>query len=81
MQLDPGLMTGLRLAVAADAHIAGGDALDAAVFVIEHFGGGESGKNFDPRLFRLAAEPAAEIAEADDVVARVVHLRRCRQAH
>ena len=39
------------LAVLADAHVAGGHALDAAVVVIEHFGGGEARGKFPRRGF------------------------------
>ena len=67
-----------RLAVLADAHVAGGDADDAAV-LLQQFGGGEAGVDLDAQRLRLLAQPAADIAERDDVVAVVVHLRRRRQ--
>ena len=44
----------LRLAVAADAHVAGGDADDFAFVAIEHFGRGEAGIDFDAQFFGLA---------------------------
>src|SRR3546814_11483005 len=58
----------------------GGHAPHAAVLAIQHLGGGEPGIDLDAELGRLLAEPAADVAEADDVVAMVVHLRRRRQA-
>ena len=65
----------LRLAVTADAHVAGRDAGDRAV-VVEHLGGGEARINLDAERFRLGGEPAADLAERDDEVAVVVHQRR-----
>ena len=59
MQLDARLVAGLLAAVLGDAHVARGDALDPAVLVIEHLGGGEAGVDFDADLLRLLAQPAA----------------------
>ena len=67
-------------AVLLDAHVAGGDADDAARLVVQHFGRGEAGIDLDPQLLGLSGEPAAQIAQADDVIAVVAHLRRRRQA-
>ncbi len=78
-QLHSGRVVGAMLAGFCDAHVAGGDAGDAAVFV-EHLGGGETGIDLDPQRLGLLAEPAADIAERGDVVALVVHGRRRRQA-
>ena len=64
------------LAVLADAHVAGGDALHRAVLVVEHLGGGEAGIDLDAQRLGLLAEPAADVAQADDVVAVVVHQPR-----
>src|SRR3546814_4188803 len=80
VQLHPRLVAGGPLAVLADPHVAGGHAPHAAVLAIQHLGGGEPGIDLDAELGRLLAEPAADVAEADDVVAMVVHLRRRRQA-
>ena len=52
----------LLLAVAADSHIAGSHALDPAVPVVEHLGGGEARVDLHPHRFRLLGEPAAEVA-------------------
>ena len=65
-------------AVLADAHVAGGDADDAAVF-LQQFRGGETGIDLHAELLGLLAQPAHDIAERDDVVAVIVHLRRRRQ--
>ena len=76
----PGREIARRLAVLAHAHIAGGDALHPAGIVIEHLGGGEAGIDLHPQPLGLLGQPAAEIAQADDVIALVVHLGRGRQA-
>ena len=65
-----------RLAVLADAHVAGGDADDLAVRVVEHLGGGEARIDLDAERLRLGGEPAADVAERDDEVAVVGHQRR-----
>ncbi len=69
-------MVGAGLAILADAHVAGGDARHAAFLVVEHLGRGEARIDLDAQRFRLLRQPAADIAEADDEVALVVHLRR-----
>ena len=66
----------LVLAVLADAHVAGGDAGHRAVVIVQHLGGGKARIDFDAQRFRLGGEPAADIAEGDDVVAVIVHQRR-----
>ena len=81
VQLDPRLEVPLRLAIASHPHVPGGDSLDRSILAIEHFRGGEAGKYRDVERLRLLAQPAAQIAEADDVVAFVVHLRRRRKPY
>jgi len=76
MQLDAGLVVGAGLAVALHTHVASGDALYRAVLVVEHLGRGEAGIDLDPQGFGLLAQPAHHIAQADNEVAVVVHLRR-----
>ena len=74
----------LRLAVAADAHVAGGDPDHLAAFAVEHFGRGEAGIDLDAERLGLRAEPARQGAERADVIAVVVHQLRhrpVRQAH
>ena len=66
----------LRLAILADAHIAGGDALDLAVRPVKHLGGREAGIDFDAERLGLGGEPAADLAERDDEIAVIVHQRR-----
>ena len=63
----------LVLAMDADAHVAGGDALGGAIVVEQHFGGGKARKDFHAEPLGLGRQPAAQVAEADDVVAFVVH--------
>jgi hypothetical protein len=54
-----------------EAHVAGGDAAHRALVVVEHFGAGKAGIDLDAERFGLGAEPAAKLAQADDVVAVV----------
>ncbi len=63
-------------AVLAHAHVARGHTLDAAVVVVKHFGCGKSRKNLHAETFRLLAEPAAEVAEADDVITVILKTPR-----
>ena len=50
-----------------------------AVVIEQHLGGGKAGIDFDAQRFRLGCEPAADIAEGDDIVAVIVHQRRHHQ--
>ena len=76
MQLHARRVGVLVLAVLADAHVAGGDAAHRAVLVVEHLGAGEARIDLDAQRLGLLAEPAADVAQADDVVAVVVHQPR-----
>ena len=76
MQFHADLKIARRLAVAADAHVAGGYALDRALFVEQHFGRGEAGEDLDAERFGLLAQPAHDIAQADDVIAVVLEAAR-----
>src|SRR5690606_5701304 len=76
VQLDAGLVGRLRLAVAANSHVAGRHALDAAVLMVEDLGGSEARIDFDAQFGRLLCKPAAEISEAADIVALVAHGRQ-----
>ena len=67
-------------AVLQAAHIAGRDALHAAILVVQDLGGGEAGIDFHAHRLGLLAQPAAEVTQRDDVIAVIVHLRRRRQA-
>ena len=77
MQLHAELKVLGRLSVFADSEIAGGHALDGAVVVVEHFGRSEAGEDFHADALGMRRHPAHHVAEADDVVALVVH----RQGH
>ena len=66
----------LRLAVAADAHVAGRDADDFAVGAIEEFRRGEAGIDLDPERLGAAAHPARHRAERADELAVVAHQLR-----
>ena len=71
-QLHAGLVGVGGPAVFADAHIAGGNAFHAAVFPIQHFGGGKAGVNLHAQAFGLLGQPATQHAQANDVVALIV---------
>jgi hypothetical protein len=72
MQLHSRLICVSGLAVPAHAHVAGRYSLDTPFVVVEHFGCGKSGKDLDAEIFRLLAEPAADIAQAHHVIAVVL---------
>ena len=76
VQLHTGLVIGAGLAGFGDSHVAGGDTLHRSVVVIQHLGGGETGINLDPQALGLFAQPAAEITEADHVIAVILQTRR-----
>ncbi len=80
VQLDARREIPRRLAVLAHAHLAGRNTLHPAGLVIEHLRRGEARIDLHPQPLGLLGEPAAEIAQADDVIALVVHLGRRRQA-
>src|SRR5262249_33212447 len=61
----------LGLAFLSHAHVAGRDADDLAVRSVENLGRGEARIDLDADRFRLAAEPARDLAERDDEVAVV----------
>jgi hypothetical protein len=54
------------------AHIAGGNAFDRAIFIKQYFSTGKAGVDFNTQRFGLFAQPAADIAERNDVVALVM---------
>ena len=68
------------LAVAPDAHVARRDAGDRAVLAVKHFGGGEARIDLHLQRLGLFRHPAADIAEAHDMVAAVAQRRRHERA-
>jgi len=79
MQFHARLEVVAGLAILADTQVAGGDALDRTVLVVEHLGRGKARIDLDAQCLGLLTQPAAQVAQADDVVAVVGHLRRRRQ--
>ena len=71
-KLHPGLVVRALLAVPLDAGDAGHHAPHLPV-LDDQVGGGEARVDLDAEFLRLGPEPAADIAERDDVVALVVH--------
>src|SRR5208283_3257757 len=63
----------LWLAVATDAHVAGGDADDLALVAEQEFGSCEARINLDAERFRLDREITADIGERADEIAVIVH--------
>src|SRR5271166_6289796 len=75
---------GFRLAIAAYAHVARGDADDLAGVAEKKIGRGEAGVDFDAQAFRARAQPARDRAKGADEIAVVAHEPRhwpIRQAH
>ena len=66
-------------AIAIEAHVADPHACDAAV-LDERLRGRESRKHVDAERLGARGEERRELAERDDHVAAIVHLRRRRQA-
>ncbi|MNZ80097.1 hypothetical protein D3C78_987240 [compost metagenome] len=62
-----------RVAFAVDAHVAGDNAAHHAVFIEQRFLGGEARVDFHAQVLGLLGQPAAQVAQRDDVVALVVH--------
>ena len=76
VQLHARLVAVLSRAVLGHPHVAGRHAADAAGIVIKHFGGGEAGVDLRAQALGLLGQPAADVAERDDVVAVVLELLR-----
>lgn len=68
-----GVVAFFRVAFAVDAEVAGDDAADHAVLVDQRFLGGEARIDLHAQSFGLLGQPAAEVAQGDDIVALVVH--------
>jgi DNA polymerase len=69
-------------AIALDTHVASGDAAHRALFIEQQFRAGKTGKNIHAQRFGLGAQPAAELAEADDVIAVILEaLRQSKIRH
>src|SRR5690625_6991180 len=66
VQLHAGNVVGGMLAGAADAHVAGGNAFDGAVLVIQDLCCCETGEYLHAQAFSLLCQPAAQVAEADE---------------
>ncbi len=56
---DSPLKSGLYGTVSGDPHVAGGDAGDRAVGIVEGLDRRKAGENFDPERLRPLPEPAA----------------------
>ena len=65
-----------RLTVTIHAHIAGGNALDGTILVVQHFSCRKTRKHFDPQRLGLLSQPAHHIRQRDHVVAMVLEAFR-----
>ena len=74
-QLHAGLVVRPLAAIARNAHHPGHDAFDHTI-LDDGLGGGEAGVDFHPQRLGPGTQPAGDIAERDDVIAVIVHLRR-----
>ncbi len=63
----------LGFAFLGHAHVARDDTADRPLVVVDHIGGGVAGEDVGTHGFGLIAQPAHQLAQADDVVAFVVH--------
>src|SRR5690606_6357747 len=63
----------LRIAFTVHAQVAGDDPAHHAVFVDQCFLGGEARVDLNAQVLGLLSQPAAQIAQGNDVVALVVH--------
>ncbi|RMS28105.1 hypothetical protein ALP71_03579 [Pseudomonas coronafaciens pv. garcae] len=68
-----GVQAFFGIAFAVDAQIAGDDTAYHAVFVEQRLLGGEARVDLHTQVLGLLGEPAAQVAERNDVVAMVVH--------
>ena len=68
-----GVQAFFRIAFAVDAQVTGDDPADHAIFVEQGFLCGEARVDFHAQVLGLLGEPAAQVAQGDDVVAFVVH--------
>ena len=66
------------LACAPNAHIAGCNAGDRAVIVVEDFGSCKARIDFNAKFSGLLAEPFGERTKTDNIVAMIFHERRHR---
>ena len=78
VQLHPFGVFGLVRSVLCNSHVAGCNALDRAIVVVQDLGRREARINLDAERLGLSTQPATDIAQADDVVAVVVQQRRHR---
>jgi hypothetical protein len=74
-KLHPRLVTGGGLAVASDAHVAGGDAAHRVISREQDLSGGKAGEDLYPEPLGLLGEPAADVAKAHYVVPVVAETR------
>ncbi len=72
MKLHTGLVVRCFGAVAPDTHVTGGDPLHSAIFVVQHFSGRKSGKDFHAQRLGLLAEPLGYFAQADNIIAVIL---------
>ena len=65
-------------AILAYPHIAGGDAFDRAIVIIQHLGGWKARVNFNTKRLGLFTKPATKIAKRNNIVAMIIHAWRGR---
>jgi hypothetical protein len=63
-------------AIASDAHVTCCDTTHRALFGVQDFGAGKTGEYIDPEGFGLGTQPAAHLAQTDDVIAVVLEALR-----
>ena len=63
VQLHTGHVAVFLFAVVADTEIAGGDAFNGTVFVVEDFVGSKAWEDLDAKTFGLLTQPAAQVTQ------------------
>jgi len=75
------LERGLGLSVSSYPHIVGGDPFNGTIVLIQYFTTCEAWVDFHTDLLRPFRQPLGELIETYDVIAVIVHLRRCWQGY
>src|SRR6266850_2272855 len=75
-QIDAGFEIGLAVPFFIDTLVAGANADDLIVFVVEHFSARKLRKDVNARLFAFFTQPCSEPVKRDNVVTVILQWRR-----
>mmetsp|Transcript_68331 Transcript_68331/g.160665 ORF Transcript_68331/g.160665 Transcript_68331/m.160665 type:complete len:284 (-) Transcript_68331:109-960(-) len=79
-QFEPACKIGGRFSVSPYPNVVCGNSLDAVVLIVKHLARGKPAVDLNTGGFTLRSEPLAGLPKTDDVIAFVMHRRRCRQS-